>query len=441
MAAVDHFSSDILLTAALVIASSCSGGEASSVTATVAVTATETETASASASTSDGSDSATSTSASSTSASSTSAATTEAPECVTDEDCGSDNWLRCEDGVCEYSCPRPGPARALPCSCGDHDFDYKVEHPTVVVVLDKSASMVSHFADSDNDPDTPDVTRWFMTYNAVVYLASAFYDTLDLGMALFPAIGATDTGDADACLMNDMLVVSPAPTNGQAVLVKLPPAKETSPKIAGATPTRAAIELAVGELQEIAQEGDTQAIILITDGAANCAADAQDPHELFEVYDDALVDAVSDGAAAAIQTFVIGIDVNDAPSPIEEDGEPDEVNLHEALVALGIAGGTANGDPQLPYYPVDDDLSFAGAMFDIVAQLVPCTLEIDNPHVVPEFTEIGVGDVNYTSPVADCATEDGWRYVDEDYLVIELCGQACVDFRSEGEAQVHMWTC
>ena len=437
--AVDHLSSELLLIAALVIGSSCSGGEASSATETAAVTAMETESVSASvSSTSDGTESATSTSASA-----SSAATTEPPECVTDEDCDTDNWFHCDNGSCEYSCPSPGFARAFPCSCGDHDFDYKVEHPEVVVVIDKSASMVSRFVDSDKDPNTPEVTRWFMTYNAVEYLAAEFDRTLDLGMMLFPVIGATDSGDVEACLMNDMFAVSPAPNNGPAVLATIPPAEAMSPKIAGATPARAAIELTVGELQGIVQEGDRQAIILISDGAANCAADALDPHDLFEVYDDAIVDAVSDGAAAAIQTFVIGVGVNvdDGPSPVEEDGEPDEINLHEALIAAGIAGGTANGDPQLPYYPVDDDLSFAGAMSDIVARLVPCTLEIDNPYIVPEYTEIRVGGVDYRSPVTECATEDGWRYVDEDYLVIELCGQACTDLRLEGEAQVHMWTC
>ena len=48
-----------------------------------------------------------------------------------------------------------------------------------------------------------------------------------------------------------------------------------------------------------------------------------------------------------------------------------------------------------------------------------------------------VGDQYYgMTEVDDCATEDGWHYVEmmnpDDPVRIELCGQACSDFQMTG---------
>ena len=69
----------------------------------------------------------------------------------------------------------------------------------VVLVVDKSSSMVSETWDADADPNTPAVTRWSTVHGVVSQFAADHEDIFALGLVLSPGTGATDTYDAAAC--------------------------------------------------------------------------------------------------------------------------------------------------------------------------------------------------------------------------------------------------
>lgn len=66
-----------------------------------------------------------------------------------------------------------------------------------------------------------------------------------------------------------------------------------------------------------------RAILLITDGAANCIDDA-DPEVMFEQYDASIHTIVGDAFTLdGIPTYVVGVGIEDATSPAHKDGSPD----------------------------------------------------------------------------------------------------------------------
>lgn len=64
-----------------------------------------------------------------------------------------------------------------------------------------------------------------------------------------------------------------------------------------------------------------------------------------------------------------------------------------------------------------------------------CVLPLETEPTHPEFLELSIAGVQIPH-VVDCASEDGWAFTfpDGPFEAIELCGQACVDFKLVGEA-------
>ncbi|MCA9657649.1 MAG: VWA domain-containing protein, partial [Myxococcales bacterium] len=348
-----------------------------------------------------------------------------------------DDGLVCLDGLCSFCLlaasddPRDLSPRCSP--CGEASIQLPIAAPNVVFVVDKSASMVSHEFDHDGDPETAATTRWHALHAALFELLSTYDGSLGAGLSLFPSLAAKSYYDASACPVADAVEVPVAPMNGATVFSVLPSEWATSAEIAGASPTRLGLVNAVDHLSA-QDDGLAAAIVLITDGAANCSPDAETEQERFEVYDAALVDVVADAAALGITTYVVGLDVADVTSPIEQDGEPDDLNNHAALSELAVAGGGATDDPDEPFYNAGDGPALAASLASIRDRLLPCDVALEPPPAFPEIVEIDVDGVVYTHPVRDCATEDGWRFTDDSFDHIELCGLACADFRAAGFA-------
>ncbi|MEZ4450720.1 MAG: vWA domain-containing protein [Nannocystaceae bacterium] len=345
--------------------------------------------------------------------------------CVSDEACGK-GYL-CDLGACVFD----------PEYCGDVTITVPITPPNVMLVLDKSGSMVINSWDGDGDPQTPETTRWYSLVNVVEFVVASFDGSMNLGMTLFPSTKAKGEYTAVACLVDAAPTVAVEADNGASILASMPPAEATSEAIAGGTPTRAGMIAAITHLEGLADELEDY-IILVTDGAANCSLEATDDGERFEVYDEALDGLVADAYGAGIRTFVVGVDIADELSPTQPDGNPDATNTFERLNALALAGGVPkDGDPTEHFYNAKNQVELQAALEKIVMTVLPCELELDPPPVFPDHVEVKVSDHDYgKGGVTECAGEDGWMYATPEHDRIVLCGSACSTFQESGVVEV-----
>ena len=296
----------------------------------------------------------------------------------------------------------------------------------VMLVLDKSRSMLSRW-DHDGDPATPTVTRWSSLHGVVTDVVTQFEDRLSLGAVLFPAADVDSSASDIACRVEDTPDALPRLTGGQELLAALPPADTDD--IWGATPARVAIATAVDDLLQIA-DGRPQAIVLVTDGAANCS-EGSTGSDVFGVYDEELEVAVAEAFEAGIGVYVVGIDI------VDDQVTNPAVNPFDALSNVALAGGVPD-DGDVPFYDALDEGSLAAAL-DEIAESLGCTVaaDVDGPTAL-----LNVGIDGAFMPAVDSCEDDpgGWSRVDGPGTRIELCAQACTSF-SEGAALEVAYDC
>ena len=341
--------------------------------------------------------------------------------CASDDECPAGEV--CEEGVCGF---------CVDC-CGEAVLEMKIVTPNVVLVLDKSGSMVNNTWDADADPNTPEVTRWYSLYNVVEFIAGTFDGSMNLGMQLFPSLKAKTEYSAAACPVEAAPEVPVAAQNGAAVMSALP-GEAALAQIAGGTPARLGLAAAIAHLEAI-DDGLPKFIVFVTDGAANCSPDAASEADRFEVYDDAVHQVVADAhGLAGIGVFVVGIDTRDETSAAKPDGNPDGVNTFAKLNDLAIAGGHPKDDPSERFYNARNQIELQAALDAIKETLLDCTIALDPVPKYPNMVEVKVDGVDYgKKQVSDCAAEDGWMYTSPAKDAIVLCGQACVDFQQSGK--------
>lgn len=305
--------------------------------------------------------------------------------------------------------------------CTSERFDLAAEPPSVMLVLDKSSSMSDERWLDQGEP----VTRWHSLHGVVSDLVTTYDSTIDFGATLFPAAGSGryDQGFAAACGVAEAPDVPTGPEASAAILDAIP-----GPDVAvqGATPASAGMMTALQHLA-LAQEGP-RAVLLVTDGLANCAH--QGGSEMF-LYDEGLPVVVQAAyEELGIPTYVVGIDIRD-----EYVGYAN-ANAHEELDRVARVGGVPR-EGDTAYYAADDVEALDQAM-DQIAARIECTVPLDAP--VPEEADFEVTvDDTPVPEVSDCSAEDGWRFTDPaQRSTIELCGQACDALRVHGQMELRI---
>lgn len=357
-----------------------------------------------------------------------------AGQCMNDDEC-MDGFV-CMAGKCEFD----------PNDCGEAVIKVPIVTPNVMLVADKSGSMVANPAgywdhdndDPDNDglqadmmtPATPKITRWNSLYDTTKFIVDTFDNSMNLGLTLFPSKSAVADYSAAACPVNMTPEVPVAPMNGAAVLAAMPGATDTSLK--GGTPAAKGLKAGIAELEGIMTD-QPKFILFFTDGAANCDEEAPDNTGLFEVYDESVPMLVGDAFTNKdIPTFVIGIAIKNETSPMTKDGNPDNTNTYDKLNEVAIAGGKPRpGDTK--FYDTQNQVELQDALNMISMQILSCVIDLDPAPVYPDYVEVEVNGVNYgNKQVMDCATENGWMFTGPEKNQIELCGTACTDFQMSG---------
>jgi hypothetical protein len=315
-----------------------------------------------------------------------------------------------------------------PGDCGASTFMLEHRPSNVVLVLDKSYSMVDNSWDHDNDPATGDVTRWNSLHSSVTFIIDEFDDGLNFGAVLFPSVEVPDNEWQNACLVSLEPDAPVAPHNGEAVLASLPGPDELD--VYGGTPASGGISTALNHLRSLDPELP-RAMILITDGAANCLAGTTDS-AVFDLYDENLPALVAEAYnIEEIPTFVVGIDIIDGIADYPQD------NPYERLNEVAIAGGNPQPGAE-KFHNAQDEDELRSAISQITSQ-IGCVIPLDMAPEQPDLLSIFI-DGEEIPYVDSCEGEAlGWRYTNPmgPYDEIELCAEACDALHNVGTLAAH----
>jgi hypothetical protein len=333
-----------------------------------------------------------------------------------------------------------------PMPCEIPEVNVAPATPQVMLVLDKSGSMLTTW-DHDDNPNTNNITRWRSLHAVVTNIIDNFDDQMDFGAMLFPSIQATDSYGPAACVTSPQPEV-PVGVDGQVILDTIPAANNNT--IKGGTPGEDAMDVSGMHLLTLDPDRP-RAIVYISDGAANCgdAANQMDGGELLEDYDTKLpVTMASLWNDEGIPTYVVGIDMSTDLTPIQANGAPDNIIPWCKMDELGEVGGkpkdempgmacTEGATDNQDFYSATNQLELQDALLTIIEDTISCVILLDP---VPPFEYLLEVEINGMSVphVNDCSTENGWVYPNPNgpYDSIELCGTSCDDLKMAGSADV-----
>jgi hypothetical protein len=245
-----------------------------------------------------------------------------------------------------------------------------------------------------------------------------------LGLTLFPSVEAT--GDYDgACLVSDSPEVGVGPATADAIMAAIPAADAMD--LYGATPATSGLATALAHLESV-DDGRPAAMILVTDGAANCGL-GTDGLDRFDVYDEDLQDMVADAwDRAGIPTYVVGID-------IQETSEHPYTSPRDMLDEVAQLGGAPRtGD--VGFYDATNADALGQALDDIAAT-VSCTVQLGKAPSAPDQLIISVGGDSIAWVDSCDDVSEGWAYVDQDAGLdrVELCSATCDAMLEVGEVE------
>jgi hypothetical protein len=295
--------------------------------------------------------------------------------------------------------------------------------PNVMLVLDKSGSMVNYTWDDDGTDQTAEVTRWASLHATVNSITSQYQNGMSMGLTLFPAIEAEETYDG-ACLVHDAPEVGVALGNAEAIMAAIPAADEM--EIHGATPATAGITTALAYLESL-EDGLPAAMVLVTDGAANCGLGTEGL-DRFDLYDEDLPLVVADAwERAGIPTYVIGID-------IDEVNEHPFTNPREKLHEVAQLGGVPRAG-EVGFYDATSAEALMVALDDI-ASSVSCTVQLGKAPSGPDQLVVSI-DGELIPQLESCEDGDGWTFSNPEGALdqIELCNAACDTLLEVGEIE------
>lgn len=282
--------------------------------------------------------------------------------------------------------------------CVETDIKVDVVPWNVLLVLDYSSSMNAGFGTN---------SRWAALWDAVELLVSDYDELVNLGAMTFPDMAVQDYNSCETT----MVEVPVAPQNGATILADIPDRDIATP---GNTPTRAGLSVAADHLETLDAEVP-RAIVLVTDGEARCKPGFANEETLDDTVDE-FVGEIHD--QRGIPTYVLGMALNSTA----------KASLNE----MAEQGGVPNPSGPEKYYQADDEAQLHEAFDAIGSQVVSCEIELEAAPNDPMLLQVLVDGMEWPH-VDDCATQDGWVFVEgSGNLRIELCGQACDDFRSSG---------
>jgi hypothetical protein len=329
--------------------------------------------------------------------------------------------------------------------CGGFEVIPTYIPTNVMLVVDVSSSMLETW-DHDQDPMTPDVSRWLTArtlLEQVVAELEAKFHVPRLGLQRAPSIDACPDAtedapnctDADVCLVASTPEVALGDLQGEPILASLPDGSASPLEVVGGSPISAAW-LSTRDHLLAQPEESPRVIILITDGGANCSEPSLPT--AVEWFDDSLEALVEDGYLVhGLPTMVVGVDVDEQQPSVAALPDSPAVDTYAALNNLALAGGFPWNSGMQPrkFYDAGQPDELIDAIGDgLVSYVTDCTLDLTTtPDGPPEPSQIPLVEIEMNGEavpyVSDCEHEHGWTWLEEG-LILSFCGSFCEAFKA-----------
>jgi hypothetical protein len=304
-------------------------------------------------------------------------------------------------------------------SCTDQFVGVAELPPVIQFVVDTSGSM-QWVAGTERLPDAGERSKWDITQEALASAIANMPDAVAVGVTYYPN---TPGGGVECYLPQTAAPIDRLTPEHRGLIERVNAAQRPQ----GGTPTHAAYEFGIAELEASALSG-SHFLVLITDGiptfTLECGGDGQtrvDGAPLVASVDQRYADE-------SIRTFVIG-------SPGSEAAR-DELSTMALLGGTGAPGCEA-AVPGACHFDMTGEPDFSTALEQALGDIAEATLGC--VYAVPEppsgRSRIDLNDVSVVlesggSPIseflratsADC--DAGWQYSD-DRTSIQLCRSTC----------------
>ena len=300
---------------------------------------------------------------------------------------------------------QPGAAGLPGGTCANASAVTAPVKPTIWLVVDGSSSMDNAFAGGR--------TRW-QTLRSTLMDAGGIVETLQATVRFGLVIYAGSGPDPNVCVQ--LTTVQPAFNNHAAIAAQYP-----MQPVASGTPTDRALDYVVDNLPVTNTANpdalsDPVYVVLATDGQPNIGcgdlSGGNDP-----MVEQNVIDITRRGSDAGMQMYVISL-----------AGEDRNLQNHLNQVAMATRSKTA------PFAPsTQGDLV---STFQRIVGGASCQIELKGR--VDEAAAC-TGKVTLNGKDLACASDDGWRLLDED--TFQLTGSACSDFLSTTSTVYAMFPC
>jgi hypothetical protein len=261
-------------------------------------------------------------------------------------------------------------------NCGLRTFGLNKLPPDMLIVLDRSGSMVNQATGGSCGVTKTCGTRWVEMTNAINQVVAQTQTTIRWGLKFF--------ADVPACGINDGATVAVDANTAPAIAAAI-----TNMKTGGQTPTRAAMVSAGAYLGSLT-DPNPKFILLATDGEPNCQVD--NPKQDFPDTDAAIA-SVKAAAGQGFPVYVIGVATS---------GDVLDMTLREMAKA---GGRPRTDDPE--YYPVSSSEDLVAALGKIGGQITSCVFGLGS--APPDPTNIAVSAGGMRVP-KDPTHNEGWDY-------------------------------
>jgi len=288
-------------------------------------------------------------------------------------------------------------------NCGTKTLSAKAARLDVLLLLDASASMDENLTNVPCDGGCGDGSKWAEATAAINAVVGQTQAAVNWGVKIFP-----DPAISDVCTVANTVSVPVAPGNAGAVAAVIAGRTSANGGVlsAGNTATRAAETAAMNYLSTLA-DGNRKMIVLVTDGAPNCAPGSEPSTE-----DSAgTVDAIKRAWIEGVSTFVVGMVASYTDDPVLND--------------MAIVGGERR--PTMPaYYPVAESAALVDVLTAMLQNRAPCIFALPEP---PNDSTSNLSDIAITLDGTqlphDPARFNGWDYTDNSLSHVQLFGPAC----------------
>jgi von Willebrand factor type A domain len=284
--------------------------------------------------------------------------------------------------------------------CAQQNFVLASKPADVLLVLDRSKSMIEHTVPPDNK------TRWDAVVSGLTSVITATDASVSWGVKFFPEGEGSECTALTAAIPAEIAPMNAAKVNGLIT---------TTMALGNGTPTGDAITKATAYLKS--RNATNQFIVLATDGQPSCPS-GSDAAQAFAV------SAITAAKAAGFPTYVIGV-----VDPVADKSTPPRLN------AMAEAGGTSRTDNPIgdKFFQAYSQAELTASLAAVTGQVASCVFEFDKKP--PDETNIAVK-VNGALIAQDKSMAEGWDYTSDQYMALELHGDACKQVKDATDNKV-----